>query len=106
MAVTNEMNKKLPIMVDDTTRLNQVKSYGKTLSYKYTVKNVNVTEISKGNINEFKKQMYVLLKNGSCNSKIASVLNDGVSFKYTYYDINDIEITSLSISRVDCDVSQ
>lgn len=105
IAVANDINKKLPVMVDDTTRLNQVKSDGKILSYKYTVTNIRVTEMSKENVDEFKEQMYVILKNGICNSKIASVLNDGASFKYIYYDIKDVEIASLSISRADCDVS-
>ena len=105
IAVANEINKKLPVMVDDTTRLNQVKSDGKMLSYKYTVTNIRVTEMSKENVDEFKEQMYVILKNGICNSKIASVLNDGASFKYIYYDTKDVEIASLSISRADCDVS-
>lgn len=97
--VAKELNENTPIMVSDQLILTSVKSQGKTIYYKYFIPGVDAKEIDG---DDLKEQLYVLQKNGICNEKNKKVLDEGANFKFTYFDIKDIEITSLLINNNNC----
>ena len=95
------INKQLPLMVDESTRLDSASFDKNELTYTYTFLNVDITEIE---VDKFASELSVRLKINVCkNETTKTILNDGKTIKYTYKDKNNTDITSVIVTSSDCE---
>jgi uncharacterized membrane protein YvbJ len=96
---SNEMNKTLPIKVDEVTDLVNTTTSGKEFTYFYKVKgNSNLSQ------NDLDKLVKSKIVNQACfiYSDTKKLLNDGIILTYIYNDTSGKYIGKLSIQKSDC----
>lgn len=81
--VSAQMNKKLPIAVDNDTRLDRVSAVpGQHFIYHYTLVGLNASEVS---VDRFQNSVKPELKNRLCDSsEMQNFLKNGVTISYLY----------------------
>jgi len=98
---SNEINAKLPTMVDNDMRLDSVKANGKIVHYRYTL--VNYFTNNENNVFFKRKMTDFLIKDKCNNEKILAFLNMGVGYYYDYVDVNGVTVAGIHISKSNCD---
>ena len=86
--VAEEMNKTLPVKVDEYMTLEHVGANGKTIQYDY-----KLTENVKSEVNLDTVKKYVfssVLENVKNNPEMEALRKNNVTFKYTYKDKNGV----------------
>lgn len=93
-------NKKLPIMVDEITRLTRVTVSGKEITYKNKVITVQVKDL---NVRTFHKKINkVMIQKFKSDPNTVKFLNRGVVYIYEYRDKHSKMITSIRIDKKAC----
>jgi len=98
---SNSINKQLPMMVDPDTRLDTTISHGMQQHYKYTMINYLKDEL---NEQSFHNNIKTVISNSQCgNDDMKLMLNVGVEYFYHIFDMDGLHITTVKISRKDCE---
>ena len=93
-------NQSLPIMVDNSTRLDNLSIQGEGISYNYTLVNTAVENLD---ASKFESAMMPNIKSGACSTKEARALLDGdASISYAYHDKSGKLISTIVINKKDC----
>lgn len=96
----SNINKQLPIMVDEGTRLDSATFEKNQLTYGYTFLNVDILEVE---ADKFATELANRLKINVCKNENTKVLlNSGKTIKYTYKDKNNSDVASVSLTVADC----
>ncbi len=94
------INKSLPTMIDDITRLDRVFIQGKDVHYSYTILNSLIEDIDITNLNS---DMTEKIKIGVCNDKHTKlILDNNRNLIYSYQDEKGNLITTITISKGNC----
>lgn len=97
VAVTNRV---LPMMIDDSTRMDNISIQGENIFYNYTLVDTNVENLD---IPNFETAMRPSIKNGACSEKTLRVLlNDDRVISYVYQDKYGKLISTIAINKKDC----
>ena len=98
-----ELNAKLPVMMDEETRLDRgVAGPGKNISYIYTLVATNADEID---VDAFVKLMRPDLKVQACGSPVLKALfKSGITAHFVYQGKDGPEITRVSFKGADCGI--
>lgn len=99
-----ELNAKLPVMMDEETRLERgVAGPGRAISYIYTLVNTNADEIDAA---EFARIMQPDLKNQACGSPVLKAMfTGGIKAHFVYNGKDGVEITRLTFAAADCGIT-
>lgn len=101
--VTNEMNKTLPTMVDEDTRLDRVGVYGKTFYGRYTLINFTLEELNRIQIQSMHDGLKTLHVNSYCTNPELKMLRDNNSGReFDIYDKNAKWVTKITVTPGDC----
>lgn len=93
-------NQKLPMMIDDYTRLDSLYVKGNGISYKYTLVKTTAEDLD---ILRFKSAMIPSLKLKACSDEEAKALLDrDKDVSYEYFDKNGQQMLILTINKKDC----
>lgn len=84
--VATELNKKLPMMVDDQTRLDQVSAKTGTLIYAYSLPNAMKNDLDFSSLAKIIKPK--MIANYRDNETMAALRKGNVSLDYQYKDKN------------------
>jgi hypothetical protein len=96
------VNKSLPIMVDDETRLDSALAVGMQMHFKYTMVN---TELDNIDVNIFRNTITSNLIKGQKSDKNALfMLRTGVIYYFNYFDKNGLLITQIRIDGAMCGI--
>lgn len=99
-SVAKQQSKKLPMMIDDETRLDSMTAAGKTMSYKYTLTQYSADQIKKG---EALKHIENDMVTSQClNKDILAMLDMDVSNHYNFFGKNGYPITTIILSKEVC----
>jgi len=98
LQLSSEMNKTLPMKIDDTTNLVNTTASGKEFIYYYKVSGNR--NLSQSNLDTSVKSNITLLDCTNYDTK--RLLNDGVSLVYIYSDSNGKYIGKISVQKSDC----
>lgn len=91
----SEMNKNLPAMVDEETRLDAVYGYQNSLNYKYTVINYTRADFSGISFNDIQGET---MKNSVCTMPEMEIFRENKSvINYSYFDNEGVFIEKISI---------
>lgn len=103
--VSQQMNKKMPIPVDNDTRLDSVSTVpGKHLIYHYTLVNVNASDVS---ADTFHAVIEPQLKSRLCaNTDMQNFLKHGVTVSYLYKDKNGQPVGGAKFAPSECGYKQ
>jgi len=99
---SKKINAKVPIMVDESTRLDTTISAGNHLISKYTIVNLSEKKLNKSSLEQEMKKM--LVKNQCGNEKMFNLLKMGVEYDYMYEDKDGNLIFSINIAKKDCKI--
>ena len=95
-----KLNKSMPYMVDEYTRIDEVKLVGKNIHYKHSLVKWKKKQIRKSVIINH-DNTNLISKN--CNNKYTlMLLTNNYIINYNYYDLNDEPVTIIKISKSDC----
>lgn len=97
----DDIRAQLPMVVDEITTLEQVDLDGTQIIYKYKVdlSGFDTSQISTIGSNIKNENI-----NEGCNKPdISDVLDAGVKYHYSYYDLDNNQISSFEITRAICD---
>jgi len=98
------IQKSLPKMIDDSTRLDSVRLEGKEANYNYTLISTSIDDVD---IEYFTQVMSVNLKTEVCsNEDVKDGLEAGISFNYYYRDKEGKPISKTTVSKEDCKFNQ
>lgn len=101
--VTTEMNKTLPMMVDEETRLDRVGVYGKTFYGRYTLINYTLEELNRSQIQSIHDGLKTLHVNSYCTNPGLKMLRDNNSGReFDIYDKNAKWVTTITVTPGDC----
>ena len=101
--VTTEMNKTLPTMVDEETRLDRVGVYGKTFYGRYTLVNFAIEELDRTQIQGMHDHLKTLHVNSYCTNPGTKTLRDNNSGReLDIYDKNSKWVTKITVTPGDC----
>lgn len=101
--VTTEMNKTLPTMVDEETRLDRVGVYGKTFYGRYTLVNFAIEELDRAQIQVMQDYLKTLHVNSYCTNPGTKTLRDNNSGReLDIYDKNAKWVTKITVTPGDC----
>jgi hypothetical protein len=97
---SSEMNKKLPMMVDRSTRIDTTTpGPGKMLTYKYTLVDIAAADIDK---EKFKQKLLpTLIENYKTNPATQSMRKAGIIIKFKYFDKKGVFITDMTVDPKD-----
>lgn len=97
-----ELNQRLPRMLDENTRFDDVSVYGTEIYYRNTVVNSTAGQVDMA---AFQQIMYEKLTNYLCpQQEIAELLRRGVTYRYNYFGNQGGLISSVIISRETCGI--
>lgn len=100
IALKNGIEKLLPLVIDEATRLDAVSANGNTLEYSYTIIGTSADDIEAAH---FKSIMYTVLVESVCaNAVLADIFMNGGTLKCAYSDESKKPITEISITKEDC----
>jgi hypothetical protein len=101
--VTTEMNKTLPTMVDEETRLDRVGVYRKTFYGRYTMVNFAIEELDRTQIQGMHDGLKTLHVNSYCTNPGSKMLRDNNSGReLDIYDKNAKWVTTITVAPGDC----
>lgn len=101
--VTTEMNKTLPTMVDEETRLDRVGVYGKTFYGRYTLINFSLEELNRTQIESMRDGLKTLHVNSYCTNPGLKMLRENNSGReFEIYDKNAKWVTTITVTPGDC----
>jgi hypothetical protein len=93
-------NRRLPKMIDSTTRLDAMSIRDKDLFFSYTLIN---TSVEKLDVDRFTSIMAPKLKEAQCNKKPMRVLLDeGRKIIFSYKDESNNPVTDIIVQKSDC----
>lgn len=99
------MNKSLPIMLDDVTRLDPVSLQSEDIHYDYTITNVSADGSTAGDIERFHAVMTAQLKTSACGgSDTRPLLEEGRKLVHVYRDEQSNLFARITIGESDCSV--
>lgn len=91
----------LPMMVDEETRLDSVSVDSDTFSYIFTLVSVSPDEFTPAGLIEILRPVNV---NSSCKMpSLKPLIDAGAALTYTYKDKNGQKITTMTITKKDCE---
>lgn len=97
-----EMNQRLPSMLDENTRFDDVSVFGTEIYYRNTVVNSSAVEVDMA---AFQKIMYEKLTNHLCpQQEIEEMLRHGVTYRYNYFGNQGALISTVVISKEICGI--
>ncbi len=99
-AAAVRLNRDLPAMVDNDTRLDSVTQEGRTLRLNHTIVDDVVDNI---NISYFLQVVPPLVANNACRARSTVLLfENDVVFRYSYFDALGAKITQFDVKHSDC----
>ena len=104
MQTANEINKNLPVVLDQHTRLDTtIASAGNKFLYQYTMLNINIDALDIGQfVNEMKPK---LINQYQSREEMKTFRDLGVALTYSYLSEAGIELVSITISPDDFTVN-
>lgn len=97
---SRQINRQLPMMVDQETRLDTTVVLNREFYYKYTLINYKGNDVDKSRLYEWAESA---LKASFCdNDNIKKVLRVGVKFNYIYYGKDGIQIIIVTLDSNKC----
>ena len=92
-----ELNKITPLKVDEFTRLDSVSSFKrKSLTYYYTLLQVNKSEVNIDSIKNYLKPN--IIKSVKNSNELRVYKTNNISMNYIYYDLNGAFITAIEVT--------
>ena len=100
LQMADEINAKLPQMIDAETRLDSAAGINRKVRYNFTLVNYSAEEIK---VPAFNKSMRPkLIKNVCAAKEMAIFLNNDIPVSYAYYGKQGKQITVLTVTASDC----
>lgn len=100
--MTIDANKKLPLKVDEITKLVSTGSLGKDVYSKYEV-DVSLKDVDKSELDKYRMEKEALAIKTQCsNSKFVDLMKKGVAFYYIWVDKDGVPIMDIKVSRESC----
>ena len=94
------INRSLPSMIDDSTRLDHASIQGRDIYYDYTLVNWSVENLD---ISRFMSVMTPKLKTAQCtNEEGLALLNEGRKVVYMYRDKASKPVAKIVVEKSDC----
>jgi hypothetical protein len=94
------MNKSLPVMMDDATRLDHISLQGRDIYYNYTLINLLAKDLD---VERFDAVMTPKIKTNGCeNGATRPLLDEGRKLVYMYRDQQSSPVSKIIVSRSDC----
>jgi len=99
--IAAELNRSVPVMIDQETELMPVQSAEGVLIYNYRLVNYSVAQIDRAKFAAGAKQR---VRQGACNTAETrdDFLKKGVTLRYTYYDKDKQHIATIDVTPADC----
>jgi len=94
------LNKELPVMVDDATRLVDTRADGNTLNYNYELVNKGVADLDLASLERHFKPM--VLQQSCRIQNLRMVLDQGGAVQYHYHDRDHKEFMVVDINQDSC----
>lgn len=92
-----ELNKITPLKIDEFTRLDSVSSFKrKSLTYYYTLLQVNKSEVNIDSIKNYLKPN--IIKSVKNSNELKVYKKNNISMNYLYYDLNGEFITAIEVT--------
>lgn len=92
-----ELNKITPLKVDEFTRLDSISSFKrKSLTYYYTLLQVNKSEVNIDSIKNYLKPN--IIKSVKNSNELKVYKKNNISMNYLYYDLNGEFITAIEVT--------
>ena len=99
--IAAELNRSVPVMIDQETELLPVQSTEGVLIYNYRLVNYSVAQIDRDKFAVGAKQG---LRQRACNTAETrdDFLKKGVTLRYSYYDKDKQHIVTVDVTAADC----
>jgi hypothetical protein len=99
--IAAELNRSVPVMIDQETELMPVQGIEGVLIYNYRLVNYSISQIDRAKFAAGAKQR---VRQGACNTAETrdDFLNKGVTLRYTYYDKDKQHIATVDVTPADC----
>ena len=94
------LNKSLPIMVDNVTKLHRVSPQQHSLTYHYQIVDMNPTEIDSASI--YKRMRPQLVSQAFASPEMKPFFQNGVTVVYSYAGSNNITLARIEVTPNDC----
>ena len=94
------LNKSLPIMVDNVTKLHRVSAEKKWLTYHYQIIGLNSSEIDPAAI--YKRMRPQLISKACGSEDMKALFQNGVTVSYSYTAGNNALIANIVVTPSDC----
>lgn len=99
ITITNQVNQRMPMMVDSATRIDNVIGQGKKFTYNYTFVSATFNEINKEKLSLF----FTKLKAGVCSSPdLVYFFKNGVTIVYSYRASDGVFVSKLEVTPQEC----
>lgn len=100
LKTAEEINKKLPMMVDQDTRLDTTIGYGKKFRYNYTMVTFAAEDIDP---NLLENEFVPLVRNRACSTEqMKMFFKNGVTVDYSYSDKTGKHFKTISVTPGHC----
>jgi hypothetical protein len=99
--IAAELNRSLPVMIDQETELMPTQSATGVLIYNYRLVNYSAAQINPA---KFAAGAGERLRRGACSTAETrdDFLNKGVTLRYAYYDKDKQHIATVDVTPADC----
>ncbi len=99
--IAAELNRSVPVMIDQETELMPIQSAEGVLIYNYRLVNYSVAQIDRDKFAAGAKQR---VRQGVCNTAETrdDFLKKGVTLRYVYYDKDKQHIATIDVMPADC----
>ena len=99
--IAAELNRSVPVMIDQETELMPVQSAEGVLIYNYRLVNYSVAQIDRAKFAAGARQR---VRQGACDRAETrdDFLSKGVTLRYTYYDRDKQHIATIDVRPADC----
>jgi hypothetical protein len=94
------LNRSLPIMVDNVTKLHRVSSEKNTLTYHYQIVGMNPSMIDPATI--YKRMRPQLVSQACASPDMKPFFQNGVTVAYSYTGSNNIMLARIEVTPNDC----
>jgi len=99
--IATEINSKAPFMVDASTQLDEATSGTNTFTYHYSLKNISIEDL--GDLSAVEEKVFGEISKKACSSELLrNMLDNDVTIKYAYKDMDDKAVMTLSVGLSDC----
>lgn len=100
LKVSNDLNARLPMMIDSETRLDGTMAANKVITYRHTLVNYSASSVSANDLTNNLRQKLI---NGVCTTDVTKALvKKGVSYSYAYYGNDGRQITTITVTPPMC----